>query len=496
MKHKILLDISFGALGYSGIPQDNRLMYSTFAQSKKIDVTGLFFKWGRATPSVLRKSGSREVDELGSSSLILGDILVKNGISLGLSRHPSHWLKSLFYLRHLIRNRPILWDVPVDMLGDAVWRQLFSKTLTEEEHYLIRKGKFVTGDFSLLHILDRTTIFDALGPFKLKTDGYDFAIFHDSRRIQVSPNTKKIIRYHDAIPVTQPDTVDPSFTRLHLQALRYCAKDSFFVCNSEPVLEDLVRLHPTLEKRSTVIPYRIAQTNKQSGEQIPVVDIVQSRISFVALGNGANNKTTDRVESRIRILEEKKEFPKFILAVSTLEPRKNFVGLIRAWERVLATCDSNLKLIIVGAPGWIFEETLAAMKTRVASGQLLHLVGVPFAELQVLYQQAECLVFPSFAEGYGFPPVEAMVQGTPSVVSDIPVHRWVMEDAAIYANPYNIDDIADQIERMIYADDSKQLRMDLCRRGQRILAKYDRQVIDDQWCNLFERLRADGGASK
>ena len=493
MKHKVLLDVSFGALGYSGIPQDSRLMYSTFAQSKKIDVTGIFFEWGRATPSVLRKSDSREVDRVGSSSLILGDILVKNGISLRLRGHPSHWLKLLFYLSHLIRNRPILWDVPVDMLGDAVWRQLFSKTLTEEEHYLIRKGRFVTGDFSLHHILDRTTIFGAMGPLKLKTDGYDFAIFHDSRRIQVSPNTKKIIRYHDAIPVTQPDTVSPDFTQIHLKALRYCAKDSFFVCNSEPVREDLVRLYPTLEKRSAAIPYRIEQANKRIGRQIPVAEIVQSRISFVTLGNGTNSKTIESVEGKVSILAAKQEFPKFILAVSTIEPRKNFVGLIRAWEHVLAARDSSLKLIIVGAPGWLFEETFAAMKPRVASGQLLHLVGVPLDELQVLYRQAECLVFPSFAEGYGFPPVEAMVQETPSVVSDIPVHRWVMEDAAIYANPYNIDDIADQIERMIYADDSKQLRMDLCRKGQRILAKYDRQVIDDQWCNLFERLRADGG---
>lgn len=496
MNHKILLDVSFGALGYSGIPQDNRLMYSTFAQSRKIDVTGIFFEWGRATPSVLRKSDSREVDRIGSSSLILGNILVKDGISLRLRGGPSHWLKLLFYLRHLMRNRSIMWNVPVDMLGDAVWRQLFSKTLTEEEHYLIREGMFVTGDFSLLHILDRTTIFGALGPFKLKTDGYDFAIFHDSRRIQVSPNTKKIIRYHDAIPITQPDTVEPSLTRLHLKALRYCAKDSFFVCNSEPVREDLVRLYPALEKRSAAIPYRIEQANKQIGRKIPVVEIVQNRISFVTLGNAANGKTIDSVEGKVRILAAEQEFPKFILAVSTLEPRKNFVGLIRAWERVLATCDSSLKLIIVGSPGWRFEETFAAMKPRVASGQLLHLVGVPLDELQVLYRQAECLVFPSFDEGYGFPPVEAMVQGTPSVVSDIPVHRWVLEDAATYANPYNIDDIADQIARMIYADDSEHLRMDLCRRGQRILAKYDRQVIDDQWCNLFDRLRADGGAPK
>ena len=153
---------------------------------------------------------------------------------------------------------------------------------------------------------------------KLKTDGYDFAIFHDSRRIQVSPNTKKIIRYHDAIPVTQPDTTEPSFTQLHLKALRYCAKDSFFVCNSEPVREDLVRLYPTLEKRSAAIPYRIEQANKQIGRQIPVAEIVQSRISFVTLGNGTNSKTIDRVEGKVGILAAKQEFPKFILAASLL----------------------------------------------------------------------------------------------------------------------------------------------------------------------------------
>jgi glycosyltransferase involved in cell wall biosynthesis len=489
-KHNVLLDVSFGALGYSGIPQDSRLMYSTLAQAPRVNVTGMFFPLGRVISSVVPSATSKQIDRAASSSLLISDISGDCIVDLrGVGRLTQAW-RVLLYLRHLLAGNCQLWEVPMDIVGDAVWRLLFEKTLPEAQHGVVQQGRFITGNFSLGQVADRTRRFSSLGPLKMPTDAYDFAIFHDSRRIKVSPNTRKLIRYHDPIPVTQPDTVVRSHTNLHIRALRYCAEDSFYVCNSEPVREELVRLEPRLQNRSIAIPYRIEPALKLRGQEISVLEIVRTRISFISLGKAASGRVVERVETEVQAAAERQDQPKYILAVSEIEPRKNFIGIIRAWERLLATRDKNLKLIIVGNPGWSEEKIFAAMKPRVTAGQLWHLQGLTSGELQALYRQAACLVFPSFAEGFGFPPIEAMVQGTPSVVSDLAVHHWVMGDAVLYANPYDIDAIGEQIDRLTFGPDKESLRIELRQNGQRVLARYDRQTIENQWCTLFDELRS------
>ena len=465
-------------------------MYSTFAQSSRIDVTGLLYSLGRVIPSVVRMSGSRKIDRDGTSSLLLNDMSTNRSVSLSGLRSPTQAARVMLYLKHVLAGRPQVWDIPTDVLGDSLWRLLFSKSLPESDRPVVQRGHFVGTSFSLSQIIDQTTLLRARGPVKLPTNGYDFVVFHDSRRIQVSRGSQKLIRYHDAIPITQPDTMDRRYSALHLRALRDCAADSFYVCNSEPVREELVRLEPRLESRSIAIPYRIERrADEATPRDIPVTDIALSRISFMALAD-ASSRITEAVESKIRQGATGGEKPEYILAVSTLEPRKNYANLIRAWEQVVARSRRDLKLIIVANPGWRFESIIPAMKPRVAAGDLWHLQNLTSAELQSLYRQAACVVFPSFAEGFGFPPIEAMMQGTPAVVSDLPVHRWVMQDAVLYADPYNVQMLAEQIERLIYGPEADGLRAELRRNAERVLARYDRQAIEDQWCSLFDDLKA------
>ena len=187
---------------------------------------------------------------------------------------------------------------------------------------------------------------------------------------------------------------------------------------------------------------------------------------------------------------------RYILAVSTLEPRKNFTSVVRAWERIRYQHDPDLKLIIVGRPGWRFEPTLAAMRPRILEGSLLHLQDVSSVELQALYAQAECLVSPSYSEGFGFPPLEAMQWGTPAIVSDIPAHRWAMGDAVLYVDPYSVPDIAKKIAQIVVADDRETLRRELRAKAVRQLARYAPEAVGDQWAELFARLkRGEGPAS-
>ena len=124
---------------------------------------------------------------------------------------------------------------------------------------------------------------------------------------------------------------------------------------------------------------------------------------------------------------------RFVLCVSSIDPRKNFARLIRACQNL-----TDAKLYIVGNYNRVFGNTteLATNSDRI------HFLGrVSDQELVRLYNQAECFVFPSLYEGFGLPPLEAMACGCPVLVSDIPVEREVCGDAALYFNPLEPSEI-------------------------------------------------------
>ena len=132
----------------------------------------------------------------------------------------------------------------------------------------------------------------------------------------------------------------------------------------------------------------------------------------------------------------------FALAVSSLDPRKNFNRLIEAFKDI-----QGCKLYIVGARHRVFtqqDDPTAQQNTNI------HYLGrVTDEELVNLYNQAICFIFPSLYEGFGLPPIEAMSCGCPVLASDIPVLKEVCGDAAIYFDPNNTDDIRQAIRQAL-----------------------------------------------
>lgn len=132
---------------------------------------------------------------------------------------------------------------------------------------------------------------------------------------------------------------------------------------------------------------------------------------------------------------------RFALAVSSLDPRKNFNRLIEAFEDI-----HDCKLYIVGARHRVFTQ----QDDHAAQQENIHYLGrVSDEELVRLYNQAVCFIFPSLYEGFGLPPIEAMSCGCPVLVSDIPVLREVCGDAAIYFDPYNPNEIRKAVKQFL-----------------------------------------------
>lgn len=141
---------------------------------------------------------------------------------------------------------------------------------------------------------------------------------------------------------------------------------------------------------------------------------------------------------------------RFLLAVGRLEAKKNLATVVRALSRLADSGFRDLGLVIVGAPGPDSRKVLRAIRESPLRERIYYFSGVREEELACLYRLAECLVFPSFAEGFGIPPMESMALGTPAVVSrHTPsyVERWGVDEWVLAS--LEPDAVAETIMRVL-----------------------------------------------
>lgn len=161
-----------------------------------------------------------------------------------------------------------------------------------------------------------------------------------------------------------------------------------------------------------------------------------------------------------------------ILFVGSMDPRKNVQGLLQAWT-IISKKHPDYKLIVVGAKSKIFSkfELVNNLQNVVFTGR------VTDDELVQLYRRAKLFVFPSFYEGFGLPPLEAMSQGCPVVVSHTTSLPEVCGDAALFVNPYDEKDIAEKIIAVI-SDKNRQEEMS--KKGVERAKRYHPSIIADK----------------
>lgn len=134
---------------------------------------------------------------------------------------------------------------------------------------------------------------------------------------------------------------------------------------------------------------------------------------------------------------------RYVLSVGTIEPRKNYPTLVRAFEHVAAAAP-DVRLVIAGAPGWGEQELSEAMATITPStrARVVRLGYVDRATRDVLLRGASVFAYPSLYEGFGFPPLEAMSVGVPVVASSAGSLPEVLGEAAVLVSPRDTDALA------------------------------------------------------
>jgi glycosyltransferase involved in cell wall biosynthesis len=152
----------------------------------------------------------------------------------------------------------------------------------------------------------------------------------------------------------------------------------------------------------------------------------------------------------------------YILFVGTFEPRKNLAGLLRAYAQLRADLPDLPPLVIAGRRGWLDEAIYELAASLKLGSHLTWLEDVPYADIPTLYSGASVLCLPSFYEGFGFPPLEAMACGTPTVSADRASLPEVVGAAGLLIDPARPASIADGLRRVL--TDSA-LAADLRQRG-------------------------------
>ena len=207
----------------------------------------------------------------------------------------------------------------------------------------------------------------------------------------------------------------------------------------------------------------LADSESTRRDLIALLGVPAEKISVVT---PAVEPRFHRVADQVRLEEVRRRYAlpdRFILGIGTLEPRKNFAGLIRAYGQLRRTTALPHALVIAGRPGWLYEAIYEQVREAGLTEAVRFLGFVADADLPALYTLADLLAYPSRYEGFGIPVLEAMACGTPVVTSD---NSSLPEAAGTAARLVNADDLAGLAEAMA------QVIGDAARRGEMIERGY------------------------
>jgi len=177
--------------------------------------------------------------------------------------------------------------------------------------------------------------------------------------------------------------------------------------------------------------------------------------------------------------------PGYLLAVATLEPRKNLAGLLHAYEGLPAALRRRFPLVLVGGRGWHCQELEQKIERLVRRGEGCHLGYVPTEHLPVIYSGAAAFAFPSFYEGFGLPPLEAMASGVPVLISDNSAMAEVVGEAGLLVSAEDPEQIRKSLQELLEDDG---LRQTLRKQGLQRSQQYRWPVCIEQTVDVYQRV--------
>ncbi|ADV46667.1 glycosyltransferase family 4 protein [Nitratifractor salsuginis] len=221
--------------------------------------------------------------------------------------------------------------------------------------------------------------------------------------------------------------------------------------------------------KSSIHIFTVSKFSKKEIEELYKIDSNKINIVYNAI---------NEIFKPIKI----KNNQRYILGVSSLNNQKNFHSMIDAFNQI---ADKNIKLYLVGGINRNFAST--KLLDEIDKNQNIILKGrVDDKELVELYSNATCFVYPSLYEGFGIPPLEAQACGCPVICSNAASLPEVCSDSVVYFDPYNVQDIKDKIELVLY---NEELQNELRRKGFENIKRFSWEKSANKIIEIIEGLK-------
>ena len=224
-----------------------------------------------------------------------------------------------------------------------------------------------------------------------------------------------VITLHDTIPLHMPETVGDNYLNLFNTYMKTIVSKCAGII--------------------TVSEYSKSDISKDFN--FPEDKIFVTHLASENIYKPIDKSVCNKVLKKHYFLPEK-----YILYVGGFSPRKNITGLILAYNKILRKLPDDIKLVIAGSKGKSFDIYKNLAEDLNITDKVLFPGFISMEHMPYLYSGAELLVYPSFYEGFGLPPIEAMACGTSVIASNLTSIPEILGDSALLCDPNNIDDIA------------------------------------------------------
>jgi glycosyltransferase involved in cell wall biosynthesis len=260
-------------------------------------------------------------------------------------------------------------------------------------------------------------------PNILNNTGID--IYHVPQNGIGLPHSKTcpfVITLHDIIPYRMPETVGPQYLSIYNKEI------------------------PGILERCDAI---ITVSNFSKNDISNVLRFPEEKIFVTHLAAEDIYYPRNKRECREYIKSKFGVKDRFILYVGGFSPRKNIKGLIEAFSLIKSKLDQEYKLVIIGKKGRSYYDYRDLAYSLNLKDDVIFTGYVSIEELPIFYNAAYIFCYPSFYEGFGLPPVEAMACGTPTIASNLTSMPEILGDSVLYINPNNIEEIGEMLLKLI-----------------------------------------------
>jgi len=231
-----------------------------------------------------------------------------------------------------------------------------------------------------------------------------------------------IITLHDVIPLKMPETVSDRYLKIFN--------------------EELPKIIPLCDGIITV-------SNYSKDDIAKAFNFPKEKIFVTYLAAEDIYKPLDKIFSKNLIKTKYLIEDNYILYIGGFSPRKNILGLIEAFSLLPKKLLDSRKLVIAGNKGISYEIYKKRAETLHIGDKVIFPGFIPMEDIPHLYNCAELFVYPSFYEGFGLPPIEAMACGIPVIASNATSIPEICGDSCIFIDPYNAYDLRDSIVNVL-----------------------------------------------